>query len=109
MIILINIHVTYLIFNKIFKCTHIILIDYLLIIAGRLFRYLFLRILIIWKHFLHLLLVIFVVNFAFINVLYNNESFDVNNVKTVNGTFSLTIMTEDISNYGKEVFIPVSV
>ena len=49
------------------------------------------------------------VNFAFINVLYNNESFDVNNVKTVNGTFSLTIMTEDISNYGKEVFIPVSV
>ena len=36
-------------------------------------------------------------NFAFINIFYmNNISFDVDNVKTTNGTILLTIMVEDI-------------
>ena len=49
-------------------------------------------------------------NFAFVNIFYlNNVSFGVDNVKTVNSTYSLTIMAEDFSNYGQEVFIPVSV
>ena len=49
-------------------------------------------------------------NFAFVNIFYlNNVSFGVDNVKTINGTYSLTIMAEDFSNYGQEVFIPVSV
>ena len=36
-------------------------------------------------------------------------SFDVDNVKAINGTFSLTIIAEDFSNYGHEIFISVSV
>ena len=48
--------------------------------------------------------------FAFANIFYlNNVSFGVDNVKTINGTYSLTIMAEDFSNYGQEVFISVSV
>ena len=49
-------------------------------------------------------------NFAFINMFYlNNESFGVDNVKTINGTYSLTIMDKNFSNYGQEVSISVSV
>ena len=49
-------------------------------------------------------------NFAFVNIFYlNNLSFGVVNVKTINGTYSLTIMAEDFSNYEQEVFILVSV
>ena len=49
-------------------------------------------------------------NFAFINMFYlNNESFVVDNVKTINGTYSLTIMDNNFSNYGQEVSISVSV
>ena len=49
-------------------------------------------------------------NFAFVKIFYlNNVSFGVDNVKTINGTYSLTIMAEDFSNYGQEVFISVSV
>ena len=39
----------------------------------------------------------------------NNISFGVDNVKTINDTYSLTIMAEDFSNYRQEVFISVSV
>ena len=49
-------------------------------------------------------------NFAFVNIFYlNNESFDADNVKTINRTYLLTIMAEDFSNYGQEVLISVSV
>ena len=49
-------------------------------------------------------------NFAFVNIFYlNNISFGVANVKTINGTYSLMIMTEDFSNYRQEVLISVSV
>ena len=49
-------------------------------------------------------------NFAFIYICYvNNVSFDVDNVNTINGMFLLTILAEDSSNYGQEVFISVSV
>ena len=48
--------------------------------------------------------------FAFANIFYlNNVSFGVDNVKTINGTYSLTIMAEDFSNYRQEVFTSVSV
>ena len=57
-------------------------------------------------------------NFAFINIFYiNNVSFDVDNIKTINGSFSLTIMAEDFSltimaedfsSYGHEIFITAS-
>ena len=49
-------------------------------------------------------------NFAFVHIFYlNNVSFGVHYVKTINGTFLLTTMAEDFSNYGQEVFISVSV
>ena len=110
MILFINIYMTYLIFSKFFKCTFVILIGYFLYIGDRLFKYLFLGIFIICQYFFKLLLIILVMNFAFVNIFYlNNVSFGVDNVKTINGTYSLTIMAEDFSNYGQEVFIPVSV
>ena len=76
---------TYLIFTNFFKCTYVILIDYFLFIAGRLFKYLFLRILIIWKHFCELLSIIFVMNFAKIQlrnrVMQNDVTLRVSNSK----------------------------
>ena len=49
-------------------------------------------------------------NFAFINIFYINKVLiDVDNVKTINGTFSLTIRDENFSNYRQEVFMSVSV
>ena len=79
-------------------------------LGDRLFKYLFLGVFIICQHFFKLLLITFVVNFAFLDLFYlNNVSFGVDNVKTINGTYSLTIMAEDFSNYGNEVFISVSV
>ena len=54
--------------------------------------------LIICKHFFKLLLHIFAVNFAF----------NVDNVKTIYSTFSLTTLVEAISNYGQELFISAS-
>ena len=86
-ILFVNIHMTYLIFTKFFKCTFVILIGYCLYIGDKLFKYLLLGIFIICKHFLKLLLIIFVMNFAFVNIFYLN----------------------DFSNYGQEVFISVSV
>ena len=80
------------------------------IFGGRLFEYLFLGIFIICKHIFKLLFIIFEMNFAFINIFYiNNVSFDVDNVKTISGTFSLMNMAENFSNYGHEIFISVSV
>ena len=38
-----------------------------------------------------------------------NFAFNVDNVKTIYSTFSLTIMAEDISNYGQELFISATV
>ena len=49
-------------------------------------------------------------NFAFIDIFYiNNESSDVDKVNTINGMFLLTIMAQDFSNYGQEVFMSVLV
>ena len=49
-------------------------------------------------------------NFVFINLFYiNNLLFNVNNAKTINTTFSRTIMTEDLLNYGQKVYISDSV
>ena len=110
MIIFINISMTYSIFTKFFKSTFVILIDYFLFIRGTLFKYLFLGIFIICKHLFKLLLIIFVISFAFINTFYvNNISFDVDNVKTVNDTFSLKVVAGDFSYYGHGIFISVSV
>ena len=101
---------TYLIFGECFKCTFVILIGYFLYIGDRLFKYLFLGIFIICQYFFKLLLIILAMNFAFVNISYlNNVSFGVDNVKTINGTYSLTIMAEDFSNYRQEVFKLVSV
>ena len=78
--------------------------------GDRLFKYLFFGIFIICQHFFKLLLIIFVMNFAFVNMFYlNNVSFGVDNIKIISGTYSLTIMAEDFSSYGQEVFISVSV
>ena len=49
-------------------------------------------------------------NFTFVNIFYlNNVSFDADNIKSINGTYSLTIMAEDMSNCGQEILISVSV
>ena len=78
--------------------------------GDRLFKYLFFGIFIICQHFFKLLLIMFVMNFAFVNMFYlNNVSFGVDNIKIISGTYSLTIMAEDFSSYGQEVFISVSV
>ena len=91
---------TYLIFTNFFKCTFAILMGFFLYIGDRFFKYLFLGIFIICKHFFKLLLIIFVMNFAFVNLFYlNNVSFGVDDVKTINGTYSLIIIAEDFSNY----------
>ena len=95
MIIFINNHMTYLIFTKFFKCTFVNLIGYFLYIGDRRFKYLVFEIFVIFRQFLKLLLIL-VMNFSFVNIFYlNNVSFDVENVKAVNGAFSLTIMAED--------------
>ena len=105
-----NIHMTYLIFTKSFKCTFVILTGNFLYIGDRRFKYSFLGIFIICKHVFKLLLIIFVMNFNFVYILYlNNVSFGAGNVKSINGMYSLTIMTEDFSNYGQKVLISVSV
>ena len=78
--------------------------------GDRLFKYLFLGIFFICQHFFKLLLIIFVMNFASVNIFYlNNVSFGVDNVKIINGRYSLTTMAEEFWNYGQEVFISVSV
>ena len=70
----------------------------------------FLGIFIICQYFFKLLLILLVMNFAFVNIFYlNNASFGVDNVKTINGTYSLKIMAENFSNYRQEVIISVSV
>ena len=90
MILFKNIQMTYLIFSKFLKCTFVILISYFLYTADRLFK--------------------LIMNFAFVNIFYlNNVSFGVDNVKTINGTCSLTNMAVDFSNYRQEVLISVSV
>ena len=82
MILFINIYMTYLIFSKFCKCTFVILIGYFLYIGDRLFKYLFLGIFIIYQYFLKLMLIILVINFAFVNIFYlSNVSFGVDNVK----------------------------
>ena len=85
---------TYLIITKVSKCTFVILIGHFLYIENRLFKYLFLVISIICKHFYKLLLIIFVMNFDFVNIFYlKNVSFGVDKVKTINGKYSLTIFS----------------
>ena len=92
---------TFLIFTKFFKCTFVILTGNFLYIGDRLFKYSFLGISIICKHVFKLLLIIFVMNFTFVNIFYlNNVSFCEDNIKSINGMFSLTIMAEDFSNFG---------
>ena len=45
-------------------------------------------------------------SFAFVNIFYlNNVSFGVDNVKTISGTYPLTIMAGNFSKYGQEVFL----
>ena len=41
-------------------------------------------------------------------MFYRNKVYIVDNVKTINDTYSLTIRAEDFSNYGQEVFKSVS-
>ena len=49
-------------------------------------------------------------NSTFVNIFYlKSVSFGADNVKSINGTFSLTIMAEDFLNYGEEVLISVSI
>ena len=48
-------------------------------------------------------------NFTFINIFYlNNVSFGADNIKSIKGTYSPTIMADNFSNYGQEVLISVS-
>ena len=95
-------------FYQFFKCKFVTLIGYFLYFGDRLFKYWFLRVFIICQHFFKPLLIIFVMNFAFVNIFYlNNVLFDVVNVKTINATFWLTVLAEGFSNYGQEVFISV--
>ena len=108
MIIFIDIHMIHLIFTSFFECKFVILIGYFLYIGDRLLKYF--RNFHYFQVFFKLFLIIFVMNFAFVNIFYLNiVSFGVNNVKTINGIYSLMIMAEDFSNYGQEVFISVSV
>ena len=73
MILFINIYMTYLIFSKFFKCTFVILIGNFLYTEDRLLKYLLLGIFIIFQYFSKLLLIILVINFAFVNLFYLNN------------------------------------
>ena len=84
MILFINIYMTYLVFSKFFQSTFAILISYFLYIRDRFFKYLFLVIFIICQYFFKLLLIILVMNFAFVNIFYlNSVSFGADNVKAI--------------------------
>ena len=99
MILFLNIYMTYLIFSKFFKYTFVILIGYFFYIGDILLN-IFLEIFIICQYFFKLLLIIIFMKFPFVNIFYlNNVSFGVGNVKTINGTYSLTIIAKDFSNY----------
>ena len=46
----------------------------------------------------------------YVNIFYlKNVSFGADNVKTINNTYSLTIMAQDFSNYRQKVFMSASV
>ena len=93
--ILMNFHMTFLIFKKYFKyiCIFdiflffekvmevIILIDYFIFITVRVFKYLLLTILIICENFFILFSILFMVRFAFTNIYINVTSND--NVNTI--------------------------
>ena len=101
---------TCLIFTKFYKCASVILTGKFLHIEDRRFKYLYLGISIISRYIFKLLLIIFVMKFTFVNIFYlNNVSFGAGNVKSINGTYSQTIMAEDIPNCGQKVLTPVSV
>ena len=100
---------TYLIFSKFFTCTFVTLIGCFLYIDERL-NICFYGFSLFASVFFLILLIILVMNFVFVNIFYpNNISFGVDNVKTINGMYSLTIMAEGFSNYRQELFISVSV
>ena len=78
----------------------------ILYIGDRLFKYSFLGIFDFCKHVFQLLSIIFVMNFTFVNIFYlNNVSLGADNLKSINDTYSLTIMAEDFSNYGQKLLI----
>ena len=102
MIIFISVQMTYLVFTKFFKWIYVILINYFFYIAGSLFKYFF-KDFYYLQAFFNLLLVIFVINFAFINIYrINYLSFDADNLKTIDDMFLLTIMADDIQIMGKK-------
>ena len=83
MILFININKIFN-FHEIFQVYICYFNTLFLYIEDRLFKYLFLGIFIIGKQFSKLLLIIFVMNFAFVNIFYlNNASFGVDNAKTI--------------------------
>ena len=119
--ILMNFHMTFLIFKKYFKYIYIfdiflffekvmeviILIDYFIFITVRVFKYLLLMILIICKNFFILFSILFMVRFAltniYINVTYND------NVNTIlDGTLPVASMPGVRIDYWQERFMSVS-
>ena len=87
----------------------IVLIDYFLYIAGRVFKYSFLGILLVFNHCFITFLIIFIVKFAFNHIFYIHFTvFSNSDVMTYNFTFPLTFLAEDISNYGQEGNISVN-
>ena len=119
--ILMNFHMTFLIFKKYFKyiCIFdiflffekvmevIILIDYFIFITVRVFKYLLLTILIICKNFFILFSILFMVRFGFTNIYINVTSND--NVNTVlDGTHPVASMAGVRIDYWQERFMSVS-
>ena len=119
--ILMNFHMTFLIFKKYFKYIYIfdiflffekvmeviILIDYFIFIIVRVFKYLLLTILIICKSFFILFSILFMVRFAFTNIYINVTSND--NVNTIlDGTFPVAFMAGVRIDDWQERFMSVS-
>ena len=116
-----NFHMTFLIFKKYFKCICIfdiflffekvmkvsILIDYFIFITVRVFKYLLLMILIIWRNFFILFSILFMVRFAFTNIYTNVTSND--NFNTIpDGTLPVACMAGVRIHYWQERFVSVS-
>ena len=119
--VLMNFHMTFLIFKKYFKYIYIfdiflffekvmeviILIDYFIFITVRVFKYLLLTILIICKKFFILFSILFMVRFAFTNIYINVTSND--NVNTIlDGTLPVASMAGVRIDYWQERSMSVS-
>ena len=85
----------------------LIFIDYILFIIGRLFKYLFITVFIVFKHFFLLFLLVIFINCTYTNITNIHTSYSTN--FTANNYTLGTFMAEDISKYDQKGHVSASV